>query len=352
MVNELVRRHLRSYKYHGDPNVDRLRVAETIVKDKTSYEITSAQKIDPALVEQFLASWKDIFGQVGVSYSHDSSELFHQCREADTSPINTLTKTYREASSTLSQAGAVALAKVMDDAISLMQDTWHAEHDPEKFFKLIIADRQKGKDTIDKCKKVLDFSRNLAPTYKQIVDFVRDNSDNFTYLTDEDRESIAAIKQILTDEWPVDSMPAYKKRMTYLNGRINETREAIRGQIQTKYAEVYDELVAFANENRVPVNILPSLQNLIATKTGSSAISTLKLNLSEIDAFRALWMTKILEAKPADPGNQKKVRRVSSKAICKTPQSIKSDADIDAYVASIRVKLRAELGDNDELVIL
>ena len=281
--------------------MDRLRVAETIVKDKTSYEITSAQKIDPALVEQFLSAWKDIFGQVGVSYSHDSSELFHECRESEKSPINTLTKTYREASSTLSQAGAVALAKVMDNAISLMQDTWHAEHDPEKFFKLIIADRQKGKDTIDKCKKVLDFSRNLAPTYKQIVDFVRDNSDNFTYLTDEDRESIAAIKQILTDEWPVDSMPAYKKRMTYLNGRINETREAIRGQIQTKYAEVYDELVAFANENRVPINILPSLQNIIASKT---------------------------------------------------PQSIKSDADIDAYVASIRAKLRAELGDNDELVIL
>ena len=352
VVNELVRRHLRSFKYHGDPNVDRLKVAETIVKDKTSYEVTSAQKIDPALVEQFLAAWKDIFGQVGVSYSHDSSELFHECRESDNSPINTLTRTYREASSTLSQAGAIALAKVMDDAISLMQDTWHAEHDPEKFFRLIIADRQKGKDTIDKCKKVLDFSRNLAPTYKQIVDFVRENSDNFNYLTEEDRESISAIKQILTDEWPVDSMPAYKKRMTYLKGRIDETRTAIRQQIQTKYSEVYEELVAFAAANDVPNNILPSLQNIVATKTSSNAISTLKLNLSEIDAFRSQWMGKILEAKPQGGGTKTKVRRVSSKAICKTPQSIKTDADIDAYVASIRAKLKAELGDNDELVIL
>ena len=352
VVNELVRRHLRDYKYHGDPGVDRLKVADTIVKDKTSYEITSAQKIDPALVEQFLAAWKDIFGQVGVSYSHDSSELFHECRESDNSPINTLTKTYREASSTLSQAGAIALAKVMDDAISLMQDTWHAEHDPEKFFRLIIADRPKGKDTIDKCKKVLDFSRNLASTYKQIVDFVRENSDNFNYLTEEDRESIAAIRQIITDEWPVDSMPAYKKRMTYLNGRINETRSAIRQQIQTKYTEVYEELVAFAAANDVSNNILPSLQNVVATKTSSNAISTLKLNLSEIDAFRAQWMEKILEAKPQGGGPQTKVRKVSSKAICKTPQSIKTDADIDAYVASIRAKLKAELGDNDELVIL
>lgn len=352
VVNELVRRHLRNFKYHGDPNVDRLKVADTIVKDKTSYEITSAQKIDAAIVEQFLSSWKDIFGQVGVSYSHDSSELFHECRESDKSPINTLTKTYRDASSTLSQAGAVALSKVMDDAASLMQDTWHAEHDPEKFFRLIIADRQKGKDTIDRCKKVLDFSRNLAPTYKQIVDFVRNNTDNFNYLIDEDRESIAAIRQILTDEWPVDSMPAYKKRMTYLSGRINETRSAIRQEIQTKYAEVYEELVAFAAANEVPNSILPSLQNIVATKTSSNAISTLKLNLSEIDAFRSQWMSRILEAKPQDGGEKTKVRKVSSKAICKTPQSIKTEADIDAYVASIRAKLKAELSGNDELVIL
>ena len=115
---------------------------------------------------------------------------------------------------------------------------------------------------------------------------------------------------------------------------------------------MYEELVSCAAANDVLNNILPSLQNVVATKTSSNAISTLKLNLSEIDAFRTQWMGKILEAKPQGGGPQTKVRKVSSKAICKTPQSIKNDADIDAYVASIRAKLKAELGDNDELVIL
>ena len=104
----------------GDPNVDRNRVAETILKERTSYEITSAQKIDPALIEEFLASWKDIFGQVGVSYSHDSSELFQQCREDNDSPINKIASNYRVYASELSKCSAFTLAQVLEDAISFL----------------------------------------------------------------------------------------------------------------------------------------------------------------------------------------------------------------------------------------
>ena len=376
VVNELVRRHLRSYKYHGDPAVERIKVAETIVRDKSGYEITSAQKIDAALVEQFLESWKDIFGQVGVTYSHDSSELFHQCREADNSPITTLTKTYREESAKLSQANAHSLAKVLNDAISLMQDTWRAEHDPEKFFRLIIADRQKGKETMDRCKKVIDFSRNLSPLYKQIVEFVRENDDNFSYLPAEVQDDVVFIKKIATDEWPVDSMPSYKKRMNSLGGCINETRNTLRSQIEQGFVQVFDELVQFAALNEVPDSILPSIRNLVATKTGSKAISTLKLNLSSIPEFREQQMGRILDEKVrieatragggSGPGKgtgseggagtppppRKVVRRISPRIIVKTPQSIKTEADIDAYVAAIRAKIKAELAGNDELVIL
>ena len=352
IVNELVRRHMRAYKYKGDPNVDRNRVAETIIKERTSYEITSAQKIDPAIIEQFLESWKDIFGQVGVSYSHDSSELFHQCREDDNSPINKIASNYRTYASELSKCSAFSLAQVLEDAISLMSDKWHAEHDPEKFFKLIITDRQLGKDTMDKCKKVVDFHHNQKDLYKQIVDFVKANEDNFTYLPEECADDIAFIQKILTDEWPVDTMPSYKKRMNILTMKINDTRNALKKEIEQGYTKVYEELNQFAAENNVSNTILPSLNSQIVTKTSSSVISTLKLNLSGIDAFRDYWMTKIIEAKPKQGGGEeKKVRQVGVKSVCKTPHSIKSEADIEAYVSSIRTKLKEQLSGNDELVI-
>ena len=352
VVNELVRRHLRAYKYKGDPNVDRNRVAETIIKERTSYEITSAQKIDPALIEEFLASWKDIFGQVGSTYSHDSSELFHQCREADDSPINAMARLYGGYSSDLSKCSAFSLAKVLDDAVALMSDKWHAEHDPEKFFKMIIADRQLGKETMDKCKKVVDFHHNQRELYKQIVDFVKDNEDNFTYLSEDCTDDITFIKGILTDEWPVDTMPSYKKRMNILTMKINETRTALKQEIEQGYAKVYEELIHFAKTNGVPATILPSQSSQVTIKTGSNAIAALKLNLSEIPAFRELWMGKILEAKPGSGAEPKKVKKVGTKAICQTPHTLKNDADIDTYVSAIRAKLKEQLSGNDELVIL
>jgi predicted DNA-binding protein (UPF0278 family) len=373
IVNELVRRHMRAYKYKGDPNVDRNRVAETIIKERTSYEITSAQKIDPALIEQFLESWKDIFGQVGVSYSHDSSELFHQCREDDNSPINKISSNYRTYASELSKCSAFSLAQVLEDAISLMSDKWHAEHDPEKFFKLIIADRQLGKDTMDKCKKVVDFHHNQKDLYKQIVDFVKVNEDNFTYLPDDCADDIAFIKNILTDEWPVDTMPSYKKRMNILTMKINETRTALKKEIEQGYAKVYEELNQFAADNDVPNTVLPSLNSQVVTKTASSVISTLKLNLTTIGAFRESMLTKILDEKAriaeakvkaatssagTQPGGAaqqpkpKTIRKISSRVVFKTPQTISSDADIDSYLSSVRAKIKEQLSGNDELVIL
>lgn len=374
VVNELVRRHLRAYKYKGDPNVGRNRVAETIIKERTSYEITSAQKIDPALIEEFLASWKDIFGQVGSTYSHDSSELFHQCREADDSPINAMARLYGGYSSDLSKCSAFSLAKVLDGAVALMSDKWHAEHDPEKFFKMIIADRQLGKETMDKCKKVVDFHHNQRDLYKQIVDFVKDNEDNFTYLPEDCTDDITFIKNILKDEWPVDTMPSYKKRMNILTIKINETRTSLKQEIEQGYAKVYEELNQFAGDNNVPNSILPSLQSQVATKTGSSVISTLKLNLTTIASFRTYWMEKILDEKARieaaeaerkqreqaqERGTEepvviktKTVRKVSSRVIFKTPQTIANDADIEAYVSTVRAKLKEQLSGNDELVIL
>ena len=332
--------------------MDRNRVAETILKERTSYEITSAQKIDPALIEEFLASWKDIFGQVGSSYSHDSSELFHQCREDNDSPINKIASNYRVYASELDKCSAYTLAQVLQDAISLMSDKWHAEHDPEKFFKLIIADRQLGKDTMDKCKKVVDFHHNQKDLYKQIVDFVKDNEDNFTYLPEDCTDDITFIKNILKDEWPVDTMPSYKKRMNILTMKINETRTALRQEIEQGYAKVYEELIHFAETNGVPATVLPSQSSQVAIKTGSNAIAALKLNLSEIPAFREHWMGKILEAKPGASAESKKVKKVGTKAICQTPHTLKNDADIEAYVSAIRAKLREQLSGNDELVIL
>ena len=162
--------------------------------------------------------------------------------------------------------------------------------------------------------------------------------------------------------------------MNILTAQINDTRNALKKEIEEEYFKLYDELRTFADDNNVPISILPSLQSQVYTKTSSSVISTLKLNLTTIASYRTHCMEKILDEKtrleaaeaekkqreiqqqgggePTTPIKTKTVRKVSSRVIFKTPQTIANDADIEAYVSTVRAKLKEQLSGNDELVIL
>lgn len=365
VVNELVRRHIRAYRYKGDPNIDRNKIAEVIMKDRASFVITSAQKINPALIEEFLTSWKDIFGKVGAGYSHDSSELFHQCREADESPLNKLATNYSTEARELSMAHANGVAKVLDDAVEVLRNKWHAERDPEKFFKLIIADKAVGKEMIDNCKKALDFNRNQKDLFKKIYDFVVASKDDFDFLDPKYKDDIDYIKKILDDPWPVDTIPSYNKRRMALAAELDKVRNDIREKIKAAYATAFADLTSFETEKGLAKSILPSIDSQVSPAITTNNIAKLQLSLNNVEHFKSTWIEKILQvaATPAPSsgsGSQTpnpvppvtKTRKISTKAICKTPTTIKSQADIDAYIASVKAKLEEQLNNNDEVIIL
>ena len=47
-----------------------------------------------------------------------------------------------------------------------------------------------------------------------------------------------------------------------------------------------------------------------------------------------------------------RTKKISTRAICKTPTTIKSQSDIDSYIASVKAKLEEQLTNNDEIIIL
>lgn len=359
VVNELVRRHIRAYRYKGDPNVDRNKVADVIMKDRASFMITSAQKIDPALIEEFLTAWKGIFGKVGNGYSHDSSELFHQCREAEDSLLNKAIVNYKNEARELALAHANGVAKVLDDAVEVMENKWRAERDPEKFFKLIIAESANGKAMIDNCKKAIDFNRGPKTTFKEVYDFVVSNNDDFDFLDNKFADDIDYIKGILTDQWPVDSIPAYNKRKNLLAGELDAVRKELRTEIEGSYTEAFRKLQNFETEKGVKPSILPSFNSQVNPAVTTTNIAKLKLSLNGIDSFVATWTERIIDKAETKPGNggskpesTKKTKKISAKIICKTPTTIKNQADIDAYIANVKASLEAQLHENDEVIIL
>ena len=327
IVNELVRRHIRAFSYKGDPNVDRAKIAETIMKERSSFTITSAQKISNEIIEEFLSSWKDIFNITGTAYSHDSSELFHQCREDDESPLNKAIKNYAAIATDLAMAGAQGVAKVLTDAVAVMQDKWHAERDPERFFKLLISERQKGKEMLDKCKKAIDFDHNQKGVFVAVYNFVQQSKDDFDFLPADFRQDIDFIKNIETDRWPVDTLPMYNKRKNILLAELDKLRAELKAQI-ARACEATGK---------------------VASGIFTNNIARLKLELVAALEYKA----EEEEAPgPAEQQDEKKTVRLSARHVFKTPQTLKTQADVAAYIEGIRQTLENQLAQTDEIVIL
>jgi hypothetical protein len=347
-INELVRRHMRAYSYKGNPNVDKTIVADTVLKDRNSYTITSAQKIDPQLVNDFIKAWKEIFNEFGVNYSLDSTELFSQCHNDAASPLMKLPAKYASISGDLKGVHAGALAEVLDKAVDKMNNVWKAERDPEKFFKLIIAEKQEGKEMMDGCKEVLAFYQNQMPLFSEIYSFTEDNKDNFDFITEaDDKKLVEELKEIITDKRPDQNLPKYKKRRDILRGKLADIKKDLVKKIEDAYSKVLDELEAFAKASGVSFD-RDHFRNITVPLTTTNNFYALQSN-ANTDSFKQEQIDAIIK-QTSTPGAPVKRVHIHINQVFKA-KNIHNEAEIDAYVAEIKNKLIEKLADNDELIV-
>ena len=347
-INELVRRHMRTFSYKGNPNVDKKIVAETVLKDRNSYTISSAQKIDPQLVNDFIKAWKEVFNDFGKTYSLDSTELFSQCHNDQDSPLTRLPINYAKYSGELKAVHADSLAAILDKAIDKLNNTWKAERDPEKFFKLIIADKQEGKEMMDECKEVLSFYQGQMTLFGEIYKFAKDNQDNFNFIADAaDKALVKELMEIFTDERPDQNLPKYKKRRDILRVKLQEIKAVLVKNIEDAYAKVLDELEAFAKNNSVEFD-RNQFRNITVPLVGTDNFYALQSN-ANTDKFKQEQID-ILVNKSSKPDTKVKRAHVHINQICKA-KSIHNKSEIDAYVNEIKSALIEKLADNDELIV-
>lgn len=353
-VNELVRRHNRAFSYKGNPNVERKTVAELILKDKKSFTITAAQQISQQLVLDFTKAWKEIFNDFTKTYPLDSSELFNMCHSDNDSPLIKIPVEWAKIAGDLRASYAGALADEMEAAIAKVKDEWHAERDPEKFFKLIVAQKDEGKAIMDKCKTIVQFHHgNQMPAFKSFYQYAKDNNDNFDFIVDEEgKKYVEELKRIFTETDPINNLPIYKRRVDILKQILAGVKNVLVDKIRNAYADVLEELSQYAKS----VNVMfdkSAFKNMIDAKCMTDNLYALDSN-SNVDAFRKAQLAAIdsrIPAKPDSPDKPaapKKVKHVTPRDICKA-QRITSLDELNAYVDSIKQKLIDALNDNDEI---
>lgn len=354
IINELVRRNIFDYNYNGVGNVDKREVAEHIVRDAARFTIVNAQQISAQLVNDFIRAWGDVFASNTLNMTTDPSELFGKCKDLLTSSINTN-------NTAITENGQYPFVQMLRD-LNTKLNAWNAERDPQAFFQKVINEAAQVKPLIDQRKKLTQFLDNQLTLYKQILQFVDSNRDNWQFLPQSCQSVVEEIKKLPTDPWPVDTLAQYKRYRDALKNELDSVRSAIRSEIERLYKETADTLKQIAAQQNV-ANYDPRVDNVISVKQQSDNISTLKLHLSTDDYYQQEVAKIMAASKPATPtphtsaGSQTTTPqpRPSIKSVRLTTRSnssLKTATDVDNYLNTLRQQMMNHINQGEEIIIL
>ncbi len=358
IVNELVRRRKRDYAYNGDPNVEWKTIAPVLATEKTKITIRPAQAIDRQLIDDFVAAWKNIFGLNSIS-SVDSSELFRKTKD----DLSNYIRNYTEL---VTKYSRYPFAGPLGDMLALFEK-WNTERDNQKYFKLVVADSDTGKSTMDCCKEIKQFCEDQLAKYNEIVSYVENNSDNFNFLDNKGRSAAAQLQGISSDLHPWNSLQGYLKIKREIDNALNIVKKQFCDTIRANYTAAMEYLQTVATENGCNASILPALDSVVTSKTNTSNLYALQSNCNA-DAFQSEWVERLMKTIPQNPtppqpnpnasGSEptptpqpstKKTRRVELKT--KTTKPLATEADVDNYLNTLRQQLMDIINGGEDVMI-
>ncbi len=341
VLNKLVVRRKRAFMYNNNPNVDRKTVAENLQKSKPLFTVTTAQEIPQEMVNKFTAAWKNIFKQVSVMPS-DAQELFDYCRLGPKSQI--VNNDYESNARKLSEAGAALLAQTLYDMLDKMKQ-WRETRDIKAFFSIFIDGEQEISEQIDNCTRIIGFCQDQIDRYSEILSFVNHNEENFEFLDADARQLASDLKKIQKDAWPIDKMPSYNKQKRNVEGAIGEVRDKMVEDVKAAYEECFAQLNQLIQNLGIPEYRLPDKEAILLSKTRTESLHALKHYADTSEFFNA-EVNKI--NKFAEEKNKPKVVSVSLKTRSKT---IRTEADVDAYLADLKKQIMANVNGKDDVII-
>lgn len=355
IINELVRRHNRDYSYANNPNVETSTVANRIVSESNKFTLRQAKVISPQVIQNFIASWKEIFGISAVPSSTDSTQLFRACRDIES--VHSLAKFIKGYKDIEQQIAGYQFCQPIREAVELFE-SWLNERDPLKFFNLVIAAKDEAKVLIDKCKEVVQFTHDQLDTYKQLIQFQTDNQYNFPFVPMEMQGAVTDFNKLKNDPWPISGLRGYIKLQRQLSGILDGVREELREKIKAAYNEMFDYLKQVAEKQHVPESVLSDRETVIRVKTTPNNILVLQNN-ANTDTFYQEQVDKIMFYNPPqpkpdededDPVPVKRIRKASLQTKTKLP--ITNAEDIERYLEGLRQQLEKLLVDQDGVMII
>lgn len=363
VVNELVRRHLYAFNYNNNPNVTREETARHIIKEATKFTVEPAKAIPQEILNSFIEAWKHIFNVMTVLGSNDETELYRNCKENNDSALNKLLENYRKLSRKVAKCPFVGK---IDEAIELME-SWLSIRDHKEFFTTITDAKDKAGRLFDECKSINQFAQEQFDMYERIKTFITDNKDNFTFLPEDQKTAVDKLRGIDADMEPWETLPSYNKMVRNLGGQLQECKNKLLQKVKDNYNKVFDELDAYAKSVKVSSDKYARRENTIIRMTNTSNFYALQAN-ADTASFYEEQMGLINNAivvetptptpppgggapvpptPPVPPTRKRKIVHLNTH----TNTPMRTEKDVDLYLASLKAELMQYIGGDSDIII-
>lgn len=369
-LNELVRRHLYAFNFNNNPDVSREETARNIVREAARFTVEKARAIPQSLLNDFVEAWKKIFNRMTMTGSNDSTELYRQCKEEE---LSRLLRQYRELQQKLRDSGC-PFVTVIDQAVAKLEQ-WGGIRDHKRFFETVTGDREGAVALFDHCKEIKLFADDQLANYDNIKQFLDEHRDNFSFLRDDQQSAVEALRKMPHDMEPWERMQHYNKLMRDLKGMLQQRRSELTERIRAKYNAVFDNLDGYARQHGVAPGCYANREATITRLTATSNFYALEANANADGHMLEEQMKRINDAitarKPSPtPGPNQRTgvpgvpgvpapapapsTPVLRKAIhlnVATTDPLRTEADVDLYLSSIKAELMAHIANGHEVII-
>ena len=360
VINELYRRDIFAYAYNNNPNVKISEVADKIVREKGRFTLEKAQAISPETVKAFNEAWKAVFNRT-QSPTNDARELFRLCHDDDESEMKKVLKSYEAIRKEISRYPFVAdIDKVLE-----MFGQWRDIREPSSFFESVIAQRNEAAALLDRCKQVVEFYREQLNKYRDILSFTQSNTSNFELLGEEAKADVEDLKAMADDENVYTHFPDYIRLQKAVRSRIETKKTELVQIVRTAYDKVYQFIRNIAAEKDVEPTFLPDIESRMLIVKNETSLYKLR-DMADVSDFKAQMVGSIneivtkREAKPAPPKPDDKKKPELPKPPKELKmvtlntaidQSLKTEQDVDLYLAALKEQLMQHINNNEEILI-
>lgn len=348
VLNELVRRGIRDFAYHGTGGVSVETVAENLAKDSTHFAIRKKSAIPDAVIQAFIAAWKKIFGPTvfGGLSPKMPTELIRGAKERLDTEI-------KADSSVIELVGGYPFAEPVKEERAMFT-TWRHEADETTFLTKVAEASAAAEARRNQTNPIREFAKEQFGTFKDVLSFAASNHSNAHFLSPEQKAAFDKLAAAKADPAPYDNLPSYVKIRKDTEKQFDAIRAEKRAKIVERYGACFDELERLADEKGVALTSFADRSTTLAAKTSPLDLMTLENTINTVDAFRTEQTERIIAAIPKAPttdGEPSKPTPCLVKLATHTAKPLVNEADVDLYLGTFKETLMAKINAGQEVIV-